>query len=89
MSNNLFLVSMVAIAAAISGCSDSKTPSSSVARPSSAPSSSNQYDQDTKAVARLYGTTEQRANSVASQAAALGGTSNEKMMEALRAARGE
>jgi hypothetical protein len=49
-------------------------------------------DQDTKNsrdVARLYNTTEQRANDVASRAAELGGTSKEKMMEALKAARGE
>ena len=94
MSIGLFVGSLVVVALTLGGCSDSrKSPSAST---SSSSSSSSSYvpssDQDTKNsrdVARLYNTTEQRANDVASRAAELGGTSKEKMMEALKAARGE
>ena len=94
MSNKFLIGSILVGAIALSGCSESKQPSSNSASGSSSVSSSYssataQGAKDARDVARLYNTTEQHAADVVGRAAQLGGTSNEKMMEAMKAARGE
>jgi hypothetical protein len=93
MSVKFLICSIFVITAVLSGCSESKKPSLSAAPASSSvspySSAPDQGAKDARDVARLYNTTEQHVNDTVSRAAQLGGTSNEKMMEALKAARGE
>ncbi len=93
MPIRFLIYSMLVVAAVLSGCSESKKASSNSAPVSPQVSSysptSDQDAKNVKDVARLYNTTEQHASDVVGRAAQLGGTSNEKMMEALKAARGE